>query len=82
MLPAMDSKPLSVAVHQLPPIRMTPRLRIWKTCVSYLVWVASVRFQRHVLAYVAAALLALLVGAARYAVALIISAAMQATPQP
>jgi hypothetical protein len=90
MLPAMDSEPLIVAVHPLDDrieklkrdlVALPPssRVKIWMTCIRYLAWVASVRFRRHVLAYVAAIALALLGGAATYAVALII-AAMRATP--
>jgi hypothetical protein len=61
---------------------LTPRVQIWKTCASYLIWVASVRSGRHALTaltYVAAAAFAVGVAGAVYTVALLI-AAMRATP--
>jgi hypothetical protein len=61
---------------------LTPRVRIWGTCISYLMWVASVRSGRHALTaltYVSAAAFVVGLAGAVYMVALII-AAMRATP--
>jgi hypothetical protein len=55
---------------------LTPRVQIWKTCASYLIWVASVRTSRRALTalpYVAAVALAVGLAGAAYTLALIIA---------